>query len=1628
MINQDKGNAKSTVQAAVGGGGAATSTGILFQQQVGAVIGSWLLGNLPLGKRLNLGQAKPTWIRFETEAPIDDILVGTSDGGFVAFQVKTNVSLSASLDSPFGKTISQFVRHWLACRDGDRSLEWNRPLDVQLDRMILAVSPNTPKSVRESLPEALQLKSQPGGGQLNSSQKQSFCRFESCVQKAWEKETIEAYSPDVIQDLAPLIKVLSLDSEGVDREAAIMTLRGVTQDPNDAPTVFSGLVTICGELMAKRGSVNNPNLRQKLFGHGFRLLSPPNFIPDIDRLTDYSNKTAATLKRFEEIEDADGEPISIVRECQDVILEAAHGGSMLIIGEPGAGKSGVLNSLARNLRENGSDVLEIAVDGQSVETLEGLETTLRLEHGLIETLEAWDGPEPAWLVVDGLDASRGGHGGEVFRTLIEKVIALNGRWKVIASIRMFDLRMGSKFHELFKGTPPIEELTEPEFSSVRHVRVPLWTKKEFAQLLNKAPGLAVVMNKAPQSLLDVASVPFNTRLISDLVKDGLVTEDFSHISSRAELLQLYWKCRIETLGSPAWACILRVVKSMVEARALRVPFKEIIENDAYILDTLERAGVLISVNNRRGIQFRHHLLFDFATARILLDPEELISGRQKFTKTDARGLMLAPALMFILQEVWNSDDSRAAFWSAAANILADRESDPVIRSAVARICAELPDRHEDTVILAKRIVEGKEDAVQVFIHLSGALGIRFKDSPETPLAPWLGFVRDVAPNIAPIHGALRFLLFQLINRVDDHKRCRNIGIGARALLDYAFSLEYPGNLVSLAITLVGDTYESDIAQSRELLERIFTPDRLDNHADTEVPALCKNIDRIARIDPDFGVRIYRETYGFQVNDLRETDMSGSQILPLISNARQDYGMARYYLKKYFVSFLEEHPDHAIKAIVEVVEDYVNRKNIQNFELLDVEFLVNDQFVRLREDQSHIWAHDPESSHYDDARTLINKLLKHLRSADAMVVIRIAKRLVETTNLAVFWSRLFLAAVERQDKLLDFCMPIAMQQKFLTLLDTTKDAVDVVASGYERLTKPKQEAFEVAISQFDFSRFPKEDDARCNFERRLFGKIGVENLATEYARAIVKELGNLKDSENDRPFLIQTTIGTPSPYHWIQGKDRKLPANQKLMDSIDRAKKTLRLDTNADNNYEITLGDSLKEMEALAADIDPEMQNPELIVYAESQISNCICRLLDQKHFPAIDDEVATARFLKLFNVSVSSEGHKLHKDTEANFEELASWGSPAPRVDAAEAAFKLARLRLDLYPVLEATIDNLLRDPHPAVRMNAALHHIRILDIDQAGFWRRFSDRLAVEQNAGVVKHVSSSVLGRTIHMDPERTEQLVLALLRRFEDEPERQSHIRKCMSDLVAILWVKYERQDSHQVLEDWITDVAAYSSEHCEILMNLRMAFIVGLTEESEPGSTGLRQRSQGFAQKIVNAASTGLESYAQTEEPSADQKVIGHNCAHLLDAVYHQLYFAAKSLSNGGTAEDEPGGDELEIFFEEIAGILWSIGNFATPSTIHYLLKLCELMLPVNPARAFDLAMHAIQSGGKQTGYHFESMGADLLVKLVGQFLADHSELFKDENRRSMLIGCLEIFMDAGWPSAQRLLYRLPELIQ
>lgn len=193
------------------GGGNATAAGVEFEAKLGAWFASQLLAERSLDPRLTGKQLLS--LRFETEAPVDDILVETVEG-WVFVQAKTSLTLSRSPQSELGKTIEQFVRQWLACSTGDGSRGWNCPLRQDRDRFLLALAPGASKSLSTDLGQGLASLQAAGSAPLSQSKADAVRTFEGLVEKAWKVVTGRAANATDIRSISNLVTILTFDFDG----------------------------------------------------------------------------------------------------------------------------------------------------------------------------------------------------------------------------------------------------------------------------------------------------------------------------------------------------------------------------------------------------------------------------------------------------------------------------------------------------------------------------------------------------------------------------------------------------------------------------------------------------------------------------------------------------------------------------------------------------------------------------------------------------------------------------------------------------------------------------------------------------------------------------------------------------------------------------------------------------------------------------------------------------------------------------------------------------------------------------------------------------------------------------------------------------------------------------------------------------------------------------------------------------------------------------------------------------------------------------------------------------------------------------------------------------------------------
>ena len=241
--------------------------------------------------------------------------------------------------------------------------------------------------------------------------------------------------------------------------------------------------------------------------------------------------------------------------------------------------------------------------------------------------------------------------------------------------------------------------------------------------------------------------------------------------------------------------------------------------------------------------------------------------------------------------------------------------------------------------------------------------------------------------------------------------------------------------------------------------------------------LLANSKPIAAVDPQFIAEIYDKSFAAEITDTSTTSMGASQILPLSSNRRQDYQHAQWQLKEYFPTFLAEHPDDAVPALIDVIAGYVAREHRPSEGMETWTFNVNGQEAVLVEDWSNIWAWNPDDEHGDNELGILKAVVKRLQTAAPNDAIHLAKAVAERSKLGVVWSRLFMAASPGQTSLEQCMWPYATRRPFIVSRDTRKDAIDFITARYPHETCSSRQAFEGDVLGIHFPR-SSEPEARA----------------------------------------------------------------------------------------------------------------------------------------------------------------------------------------------------------------------------------------------------------------------------------------------------------------------------------------------------------------------------------------------------------------------------------------------------------------------------------------------------------------------------------------------------------------------
>jgi hypothetical protein len=1625
-------------------GGMATQRGIDFQNRIAAWFAVQALADQAGHPEIPPGAISRLY--FETSEPISDLMVATDCGGFLLVEVKHSISLAPS---ELNSVLRQFVRQWSVCETSTSasSIPWRRPLDPLCDRLILVTSHESPVSVRKHLANCLLriLATDPETPleslAHNNDEESALSKFLQSLKQVWEETFGDVPSTSTLRSFLSVLRIIALDIEAghADERQTISVLSsGVLLEHQDAQKAWAALLLLCATGATDRRSSTITQIQQSLENSGVLLATSKSYVADINKLKAVTKRTMRSLKHLASLR-AQPENISIHRSVTNVIASSATDSSLLIVGEPGAGKSGVLYELATKLENDQKDVVFLAVD-----RLEGsLKADLSLDHAVDEVLLEWKGDETGFLIIDALDAARGASASAVVLELVRVIVESSSRWRVIASIRTFDLKYSPELQDIFRR--PFDharpDYQNSRFANLNHVSVPVFTGSEIEEICSKIPAVAIVLLEATPQFAELLRIPFNLRLLCELLHAGMSIGDLTGLHTQTALLNRYWEHRVLSPRDEAISRerVLSSVLGQMEAQRRLSIQKTIlptsIDNDA--LGTLLSNQVLVeqeeNVVGRFILCFSHHLLFDYAASRLLIlgDPGRFLA---QLSLEHDLVLFLRPSILLVFRELWL--ENRDYYWKLARMVSTATGVPAVARLIAPTVLAEqvvsVSDLNPLLESLHSKDAEERSQAEEWLLH---SVGTMLADNHVRHAKAWTEFVAHVAaePPATRILGALQALVSMLIEQVGPSNHALRLMLNRAAtsvLKDVIQNTELKSWLRAKAITDLMKVYSEDPATASVALRQLFSPGTLQQTGFADGPWIARHLKLIFDVDPQFVEDFYCSVFSYDETSDAKTDMGGGQILSMTSNKRQDYRHMWWELGQIFPQFCVDHPASAARIVSVVLNSYVQREHLPKESAETISWVADGGEQRqVVGDYSSIWDSGYRDSH-EEPLQIASTFFRHLSKLavlDLEFATSLALPILDGARYAVTIRRLFAIAIEEPGAFLGLLAPICTSFSALVSLDLSSTIGDFLKATYPLLEVNRRKAIEIAILEIPQHSPESKTEIAIHYRNRLIGCLDDDSLVDERSIAIRQQLAAGEGPPpNDPPFrtggIVQGRAFSMREYLADQGVEVDKPANKYLHELTE----VFNGFKGVHNNETPTVEESTKlfpQLRRLRLAVDSwqaDGADREQADHAEATLVS-VCSSIARSQDLAASSELGI--FVKNNLLKGLDSPIPTHDPSyDAEFDKHQAWGAPAQRIDAAVGLYNLAATIDFLDQPLLTALERALSDASPQVRFQAAIRLTLLHETNREVMWQLIEYEARSEKSSGVLAGMLSNALGGISGRYPEQTIKYIALIQQRPQDfstwEPVREWCLR-----ILAGLYVWQNRLDAFSNFEYLLEAQSFDPKAAAQLLMDARGMYTHHSDQAADNGA-GIRVRVFELSEKIARLAGDELSRPQLLEEaPAISDRIT--DCARTLDFIGNQIYFASGAY-DGKNQDQVLSKEERAAFWLEAQGIIAALTASALPSIAHHLIQTLQSFLVLAPADVFHNIAAVVRSA-QRWGYQYESMAIDLLVEITELYLAQYPTLLQDDKQcRQELMYVLETFVNAGWPAALRLIYRLEDM--
>jgi hypothetical protein len=858
-------------------------------------------------------------------------------------------------------------------------------------------------------------------------------------------------------------------------------------------------------------------------------------------------------------------------------------------------------------------------------------------------------------------------------------------------------------------------------------------------------------------------------------------------------------------------------------------------------------------------------------------------------------------------------------------------------------------------------------------------------------------------------------------------------------------IESPGGLILTCLEAVCRTYESDRSASASLLRRSLEAEHLAAHGYQEMPFLVRETERLIPNAPELVEDLYRALLGHDEQSDESVPLGQSLIMPMRSNRRQDFQLAVHNLGEMFRAFAEAAPVNATGAVFAAVTAKIlpyARIPVEEFPAVAIQ--LGEATAGLAADGSHLWDYGGQHR-YDTPLRMLDEfesmLVRLAQDPSRATVLRaVLDRVISECRFAAIWRRILRAGASAPNTLGMELRTLILSAEVLTSDETCEPAGELLHALFPLLNPREREHVEGTILAIPRGLEGDELVRASRHRDRLLGCLAPDQLLTETAKKRVEALQSSNGAPPNDPPLWMGEV-----YH------EEYTVRDNLRDQ------GVRVDDEANRGI-IDLGNIAGEFETQFSIQIPSEDDVEEVLPNLQSLHLALCSQ------PAgvdanVTDSVAlqlTGACAVVARVGWLSEAADLASFLRTVFLEFAvgEAGEPDPAVseqfDQCQASCPSARwhaavglCRLASLPAFAdrevlGAIAHLSRDPVPSVRMAIA---------EGLGFVLRNAAEAATEilvrlcrEERSLAVVCKALVGGQGLARNhPEILEPLVAdAFARAGRDDPVR--HVAQALRQVCLGLSLAMNRTAEEPyagpIAAVVLADVIGNDDLAAQLVFDASAHLLDGALDDANARNSMRRLKSielltclagdLAIERQRLNQRWIEKDGWAEEERRRVE----------VLQRLAYQIGLRVQSSLEGVGANRPASGDKDHVrsraiaarFLDEGSALLDKLLTIPFANVVHSVLQGLEHLVECDPGRVL-LRIRAAVRAGKQGAYEQESLGIDLIARIVRRFFADFRRPLKEDIAcRDALVEILDVFVRVGWPQAMELTFRLDEIFR